>query len=684
MRRELTQVTIGSVFAGYVIEDVIGRGGMGVVYRARQSRPERTVALKVLTPEFAQDTSFRQRFERECQIAASIDHPNIVPIFEVNEEGGLLFLSMRYVHGADLGAHMKAGPISMARTVEIIAQVADALDAAHHAGLVHRDIKPGNILLSEGGRGHVYLSDFGLSKRTTSYGGLTETGQWVGTPDYVAPEQINAGEIDGRVDVYALGCVLYEALTGTVPYPQDETVAKLWAHMSLPPPSLQGKAPGIPWRMDEVIQRAMAKPPAYRFASAGDLARAAAAAAADRAVDEPERSVARGAAAPVDRAAAALTTNEVDQSDPTGARTASETQGAPADAGLTKIATTGGGVTTRAGDRRSRTRVKQVWHGRSLPRNWIWAAGALVVAVAVAAAVIGLGGSSNSRSTPGALGEVSVGGDVQDLAVVGNAVYVTEPGKNRVIRIDAGRRAVASGSLRGTAAPGQIAATPGRVWVTNPFSGTVTRFDSKRSGARRPKVIKVGGSPEGLAIGFGKLWVISGVSDVLTRIDLATERVEGVPVKLARGVTAVATGAGGVWTASSDAGVLSRIDPNSPESQPKTVSLSKGSDVIATGGSAVWVLNGDRGTVRKIDAKTRKPAGPPITLNGRGVDLVANGRRAWALTEEGAVRRIDAGTVTLKSRNLAVGSGAAALAVGGTTLWVLNPDAGEVTAFPAS
>src|SRR5436190_14504635 len=190
---------------------------MGVVYRAIQIGLDRNVALKVITPQYASDEEFRERFKRESRLAASIEHPNVIPIYEAGESDGVLFLSMRYVDGTDLKSVLeREGTLEPRRAARIVAQVAEALDAAHAAGLVHRDIKPANILMASGD--HVYLTDFGLTKRASSESALTKTGQMVGTVDYVAPEQVEGGRVDARTDVYSLGCVLYHLLTGRVPY----------------------------------------------------------------------------------------------------------------------------------------------------------------------------------------------------------------------------------------------------------------------------------------------------------------------------------------------------------------------------------------------------------------------------------------------------------------------------------
>ncbi len=290
----------GSRFGGYVVEAIAGQGGMGVVYRARQLRPSRTVALKVISPLYAGDDEFRERFERESEVAASIEHSNVIPVYEVGADHGLLFIAMRFVEGTDLRALIqRVGRLPPRRAVRIVSQVGDALDAAHASGLVHRDIKPANILIAhEGEREHAYLTDFGLAKPASS-DGPTRTGMFVGTLDYAAPEQIQGGRLDSRTDVYGLGCVLYHTLVGQVPYPADADHAKMFAHVTRMPPSIRSVDPSLPDALDVVVRKAMAKDPDNRYISAGDLGRAALAAIDGRTFTRAARSVAVGDAAPV-------------------------------------------------------------------------------------------------------------------------------------------------------------------------------------------------------------------------------------------------------------------------------------------------------------------------------------------------------------------------------------------------
>lgn len=291
------ELTLGSVFAGCRVEEVIGSGDMGVVYRAEELALERPVALKVIRREHSQEERFRERFRRESMVAASIDHPNVIPIFEAGEEGGVLFITMRLVEGTDLRELIAAEwRLEPARVARIVRQISGALDAAHARGLMHRDVKPANVLLAR--RDHAYLSDFGLAKRADEIGGLTRPGSIVARVEYVAPEQIKNERIDARVDVYALGCLLFEALTGEAPFAKLEGGQAMMAHLDAPVPSPVELRPDLPVQFDEVVRRAMAKEPDERYPSAGDLAQAALVAAGELRRARAESMVATGDAAP--------------------------------------------------------------------------------------------------------------------------------------------------------------------------------------------------------------------------------------------------------------------------------------------------------------------------------------------------------------------------------------------------
>ena len=302
----MTDVLEGAHIAGCRIESVAGRGGMGIVYRATQLSLGRPVALKLIAPEHAADSDFRDRFQRESRMAAAIDHPNVIPVYEAGEEDGRLYIVMRWVEGTDLHKELRAhGAIPAPRAAAIVHQVAGALDAAHAGGLVHRDVKPANVLLSGE---HAYLADFGLTRFANAKTNVTTGGHFLGTVDYMAPEQFKPGPSDARADVYALGCVLYAAVTGRPPFIRETVPQTMLAHLHEPPPQASGASP----ELNRVITRALAKDPADRYPSAGDFGRAVLAAAEGRSVAEEERSVARGAAAPTIRREEQLWSGPID------------------------------------------------------------------------------------------------------------------------------------------------------------------------------------------------------------------------------------------------------------------------------------------------------------------------------------------------------------------------------------
>jgi serine/threonine-protein kinase len=264
---------VGDTFGGYKIEALLGRGGMGTVFLATHQRLARRVALKVIAPELARDEAFRDRFLRESQLAAALDHPNVIPIYDADEVDSVLYLAMRFVDGPTAQALIRErGSLSTADTVRIAEQIGGALDAAHRAGLVHRDVKPANILVAEAGE-HAYLCDFGLAKRISSEG-TTRTGSFLGTVDYCSPEQIQGRPLDGRADVYSLGCVLFHCLAGEAPYARDGEFAVLQAHLQDPPPSVGARRGELPASVDDVVATAMAKDPDDRYSTAGALAAA--------------------------------------------------------------------------------------------------------------------------------------------------------------------------------------------------------------------------------------------------------------------------------------------------------------------------------------------------------------------------------------------------------------------------
>jgi len=266
---------LGRVLAGYRIEARIGRGGMGVVYRAHHLSLERRAAVKIIAPELAEAGGFRERFNHEARIAAALRHPNIVTVYDAGEVDGLIYLAMQYIEGSDLAAVLREqGRLRPYRAIEVCRQIASALDAAHALGLIHRDVKPANVLIE----GHTaFLTDFGLTKRLDGDQAtqLTRAGDVVGTIHYIAPEQIEGGRVDPRTDVYSLGCLLYHCLSGTVPFVREGDVAVIYAHLSEPPPRISAVRPDLPAGLDAVLGKALEKAPERRFTTCSDLVAAA-------------------------------------------------------------------------------------------------------------------------------------------------------------------------------------------------------------------------------------------------------------------------------------------------------------------------------------------------------------------------------------------------------------------------
>ncbi len=268
----------GSTFGEYEVENVVGLGGIGILYRARQVRLDRHVALKLVGEEAARDPVVRERLRREARMVAALDHPNVVPLYAAGEEDGTVYIVTRWVEGTELGSLIHSeGPLAPGRAARAAAQIAAALEVAHEKGLVHRDVKPSNVIMTP--EDHVYLTDFGLAKRADTQPGLTAVDQMLGTVDYVAPEQIEGSEPDARGDIYSLGCLLFEMLTGEPPFAgQKGGMAKMWAHVNAEVPSARERRPEVPAALEDVILSAMAKAPETRPTAAvfrADVLRAA-------------------------------------------------------------------------------------------------------------------------------------------------------------------------------------------------------------------------------------------------------------------------------------------------------------------------------------------------------------------------------------------------------------------------
>ena len=608
----------GSVFAGYEIEGLVGRGGMAVVYRARQLRPARSVALKLVAPGFATDSRFRARFERESETAAQIEHPNVVPVFEVDEYEDQLYIAMRFVEGSDLRALIDA-PLEPGRTATIVSGVAAALDAAHERGLIHRDVKPGNIMVSrQGGSEHAYLTDFGLTALAQDLGRLTQTGQFVGTLDYVAPEQIQGDELDGRADVYALACVLYQALTGEVPYPRDSEVAKVWAHVHEPPPSARSRTGSLPVAIDEVIARGMAKDPQERYPAAGELARAASAALGE---------------AP--QATRPLRATPAAAAEPTRPMTA---------------------------PRWSRGR-----------RSWPVAATALAAMALVAVALlVASGGEEGTSEIPRVAGEpIPVGARPSAIAAGEGSVWAVNTKDRSVTRIDPVSGEPAGETIGVGRLPYGVAVGKRSVWVANLGDDSITRL---RSGTgERLGEIETGKAPYDAAVGFGAVWTADFGGDSVTRIDADGNPRSGRRIEAGEGPTDVAVGEGAVWVSNSNAGTLTRINPETERPVGVPIPVGTTPESVAVGEGRVWTTNLRTDTVTVVDPATNSVAGEPIPVGERPDDVAVGFGSVWVANQDAdSVTRIDPQTLAVVGEPIPVGDGPAALAVGEDAVWVAN------------
>jgi hypothetical protein len=592
---------IGTDVAGYRIERVLGRGGMSVVYLAHDPRLKRNVALKLLAPELAEDEGFRVRFLRESQLAASLDHPNVVPVFEAGEVDGLLYIAMRYVVGSDLKALLRdEGALAPERALALVAQVASALDAAHERGLVHRDVKPSNVLLT--GRPddeHCYLADFGLST-STSDRSVADARQIVGTIDYVAPEQIRGLEVDGRADVYSLACLLYECLVGDVPFRRASDVAVIYAHLEEPLPKATERAPTLPGALDAVLQRGTAKLPDERWETCADLVEAARSALGGEVAPLRVRRRTRGRAI-----AAALI-------------------GVVAVAVALAALMRGGSGTALA---RSDTLVR-IDPGRDEPVEGL-AVGARPTAVTVCAGSIWVTSRTGAvfQVDPKSLTrhEVRVDGTPSDVADVGDLAAVVSGPPEQVTMIDA-QFGQASGDVEiPDARASGTAVTFGRdVWVANPSGRSLALLGPPYTSISGS--VPLGGSPRLVATGEGAVWAVGGRT--LWRVDARTLRV-AARTRLPFVPSAIAAGSGAVWLADASGDAVVRIDPGSGR-QTGRIEVGDAPTAVAVGRDAVWVANRADGTVSRVDPR-RKAVEKTITVGAKPIDLVAGLGAVWVV-----------------------------------------------------
>jgi streptogramin lyase len=648
------ELSPGSSFAGHRIEAVAGRGGMGIVYRASQLSLDRQVALKVIAPSLMQDAAIRRRFLRESKLAASIDHPNVIPIYYTGEERGVAFIAMRYVPGDDLRTLVRReGPLAPRRAAAIVSQVAAALDAAHAAGLVHRDVKPANVLL--GPDEHVYLTDFGLTKGEVS-DGATQPGHWVGTLDFVAPEQIRGERIDARADVYSLGCLLFYALTGRPPYSYDNDEAKLWAHLSEDPPVPSKAAPGVPTELDGVIARALAKNPDQRYPSAGDLGRAALAAATGEqaTVADRERMVAVGAAAPieVDTRTAHYATTPLSSSRPSKTRRGRLIAVAATFAAIATAAGAGYALQDGDGGPDAVTQTPTPSPAAAPERVESVRLGGRLNAVAAAGGFVWAGDSDRPRLQavkPDDLRRVKrlrprIGVGLDALNVSGRTIWALATRQHKLFRLDGetGRQIGEPIALPPSANANAVVAGGGAVWVaiTTPEldpGDQILRID-QTTGQIEEQFDVVDGVRR-LLILDGALWALVSQPARLLRIDLKTGGRDMIRLD---GVNAgdLAAGGGFLWATLRDSDLLERIDPKTGDLV--TVAVGRSPAGVAVVGNSVWVANVASSTLTRVDARAMR-AREEIEVPLNPYELATDGDAVWVGSlAEGLLTRVAA------------------------------------------
>jgi YVTN family beta-propeller protein len=585
---------------------------MGVVYRAEDLRLGRKVALKLLASHLTEDARFRSRFLTESRLAASIDHAGIVPIYEAGESEGHLYIAMRYVEGTDLGSLLRReGPLEPRRAINLVAQLGRALDAAHAQGLAHRDVKPSNALIAtEGGGEHVYLADFGLTRHIGTPG-VTAPDQLVGTLGYLAPERIAGEPADGGADLYSLGCVLYEALTGEVPFPRNSEVATIYAHLEDEPPRPSERRPGVPVALDAVVARALAKDPERRWRSGADLVAAASAALAPG----------MGAAAPA-----------------TPARRRPRRRVAAAAAAVLAALAVGAVLLV----------------GRS------GGGGALAIADADAVAVIDPGDHA-------LLAEIPVGSSPAQVTAGAGALWVANAGSGTVSRIDPRTRAVRQTITVGSG-PGAVAVGDGGVWVVNTLDGTLSWISPATDEV--VKTIAAGNSPSGVCVSGGAVWVASTYDRSILRFDPITGST--TTISLDDQPTQMACGGGSVWATSQSSGTVTQLSPGGPRGAVvRRIAVGRGPSGVAWGRDALWVANSEDGTVSRIDGRTGvQTAVIPLGTGSGPASVVAGADGVWVGNERaGTLARIDpARNAVVKT--LRIGNRPQGLAVVDGALWV--------------
>jgi DNA-binding beta-propeller fold protein YncE len=635
----VADLVVGDQVAGYRIDARLARGGMGVVYRATHLGLDRPVALKVIARELAGDASFRDRFLRESRLAASLDHPATVPVYDSREVDGELIVAMRLVTGGDLrGLIDRDGPLPPERATALLGQVAAALDAAHAAGIVHRDVKPHNVLV-EGDR--AYLSDFGLAKAIDEGGGSTAS--VVGTVAYMSPEQWRGEPVGPSADVYSLGCVLYEAVTGVVPYARADADPEA--------------TPRLPAGLEGAIEKATAPRPEDRFASAAELIDAAR--AGQRTATRPTRVL--------DAA-----------SDPRTVPLRTRSTLGPAADPRSSFGPLGGPKDDRdpgAGPKDDRGVGDPERAGRgSTRRRLSFGGAALALVAAIAAAVILLSGGS---SGPTVAAPLPIGKPPLRIAAGSEKIWVLSEPEATLTRIDAETDTILGAPLEMPPGVAAVAVGGGSVWVTDSKTGQLLRIDDETGGVTQR--IRIGGDPGPLVYGGGRIWIADAKGAGITAVNAKGGRVvrRDLPPHIAP--LRLATGAGGLWVSNATSSTVRRIDLGTfAVGAPIAAGRRPAGITVASG--LVWVADTRADAVTRLDPSLQAVSGAPIAVGERPGGIDAGPKSVWVtLAGEDAVRRLDLPDGEPDGGPIAVGPEPSALAVGETAVWVVNDGDGTVT-----